>query len=478
MLTERVTFHSGSDTLVGCLHLPDRSEHRWPAIVVTGSWTTVKEQMPAVYARRLTDAGFAALTFDFRYWGESGGEPRAYESPTLKIEDIHSAAGYLQRHAAVDPDRIGGLAVCASAGYMAHAVAAGAPIRALAMVAPWLHDPVSIAPLYGGEAEVRRRIEAGRAARQRFERSGAVDYVPAYAPDDPNAAMFFRLDYYASPERGAVPQWSNRFATMSWVDWFAFDALSAAARVEVPTLIVHSDGAALPDNARRFHAALGGAKHLLWTDGTQTDFYDREPFVSRAVAAAVEHFDEALGVSDRRRPRADDGPRADVADTVAALLLAVDALDWSGVRQALHDRVHTDYTSLFGGSPVTQTAEELIAAWQALLPGFDATQHIAGPVLARIAGEKATARCAVTGVHRIGTAFWTVGGHYSLEFVRRSRGWAIDALTLHTAFVEGDSGLAEKARARVAAHDIRRMTAAGAADAPLSGPPGSRARPW
>ncbi len=205
MVTERITFQSGRDTIVGCLYLPDRTEHRWPTVIVTGSWTTVKEQMPAVYAGRLAEAGFAALTFDSRHWGESGGDPRAYESPTSKIEDIQSAARYLQRHAAVDPDRIAGLAVCASAGYMAHAIAAGAPIRALVLVAAWLHDPVSVVPLYGGEAEVRRRIDAGRAARQRFEESGTIDYVRAYDPNDPYAAMFFPLDYYASPaaaERG------------------------------------------------------------------------------------------------------------------------------------------------------------------------------------------------------------------------------------------------------------------------------------
>jgi fermentation-respiration switch protein FrsA (DUF1100 family) len=463
MVTERITFQSGHDTIVGCLYLPDRTEHRWPTVIVTGSWTTVKEQMPAVYAGRLAEAGFAALTFDFRHWGESGGDPRAYESPTSKIEDIQSAARYLQRHAAVDPDRIAGLAVCASAGYMAHAIAAGAPMRALVLVAAWLHDPVSIVPLYGGEAEVRRRIDAGRAARQRFEESGTADYVRAYDPNDPNAAMFFPLDYYASSERGAAPQWSNEFATMSWVDWFAFDALSAAARVNIPTLMVHSDGAALPDNARRFYAALNGPKHLLWTDGTQTDFYDREPFVSRAVAAAVEHFDETLGVPDRQRPSGDQGAKVDIADTVATLLLAVDSLDWSGVRDVLHDRIHTDYTSLFGGSPGTQSAEELIAAWQGLLPGFDATQHVAGPVIAHIGGAKATARCAVTAVHRIGTAFWTVGGHYALECVRNSRGWAINSLTLHTAFVEGDPQVADKARARVAANEIRRTTTVGSA---------------
>lgn len=463
MLTQRITFGSGNDTLVGDLYLPHEYHGgRRPAIIVTGSWTTVKEQMPAVYARRLAAAGFAALTFDYRGWGESGGEPRGYESPSSKIEDIQNAARYLQQEPAVDPDRIGGLAICASAGYMAHAVAGGAPIRSLALVAAWLHDPVSILPLYGGEAEVRRRIEAGRAARERFERTGTVDYVPAYDPDDPNAAMFFQLDYYAAPERGAVPQWSNRFATMSWVDWFAFDALSAAARVNVPTLMVHSDGAALPANALRFHDRLTGSKRLVWTDGTQTDFYDREPFVSRAVAAAVEHFDETLGAPGGDGRIADHRAKVEVADTVAALLLAVDTLDWSGVRRVLHDHIRTDYTSLFGGTAATQTAEDLIGAWRALLPGFDATQHVAGPVLADIREGRATARCAVTGVHRIGSGYWTVGGHYALEFLRLSDRWVINSLTLHTSFVQGDPLLVERAQARIAAKEGRAAPPAGA----------------
>ncbi|HET9949930.1 MAG TPA: nuclear transport factor 2 family protein [Longimicrobiales bacterium] len=458
MSIERITFESGGETLVGHLHWPSARDPR-ATIVVTGSWTTVKEQMPAVYARRLTDAGLAALTFDFRNWGESGGAPRAYESPESKIEDIRSAAEYLMRLPAVDPDRIGGLAVCASAGYMAHAVARGAPIRSLVLVASWLHDPESILPLYGGEDAVRGRVESGRRAREAFERSGEVAYVPAYDPDDPNAAMFFPLDYYASPERGAVPQWTNRFATMSWVDWFDFDALGAAEGVNVPTLLVHSDGAALPDNARRFYAALPGPKHLLWTDGAQTDFYDREPFVSRSVAAAVEHFGETLE-SRSDPPRIDvERARAEIIDTVAALLLAVDTLDWEGVRRVLHDPIHTDYTSLFGGTPVTQAADDLIATWGAFLPGFDATQHLAGPVLAEIRGATASARCSITGVHRLGEADWTVGGHYAMELLRRSGRWLIASITLHTAWVWGDAALVEKAQARAASHRGRAASA-------------------
>ncbi len=67
-----------------------------PAVIVTGSWTTVKEQMPAKYAPLLADAGFVAMTFDFGGFGESEGGPREVESPRRKSEDIRNAVAFLR----------------------------------------------------------------------------------------------------------------------------------------------------------------------------------------------------------------------------------------------------------------------------------------------------------------------------------------------------------------------------------------------
>jgi fermentation-respiration switch protein FrsA (DUF1100 family) len=305
-----VSFESEGVLLKGNLHLPlDYTPgYRAPGIVVTGSWTTVKEQMPALYARRLAERGFVALAFDFRHWGASGGEPRQWESPAQKIRDIRNAARFLATREEVASDQVGGLAICASAGYLAHAVADGAPLGSIALVASWLHDAATLPAIYGGDAGVVRRVDAARAARDRFEQTGAATYVSAYDPDDPDAAMFFPLDYYAKVERGAVPEWTNRFAVMSWADWLTFDAVAAAPRVNVPTLMVHADEAALPDNARRFFSALPGQKHLFWTVGTQTDFYDREPQVGLAVDAAVSHFRHTLGQPVTDGPLTAQGP--------------------------------------------------------------------------------------------------------------------------------------------------------------------------
>jgi fermentation-respiration switch protein FrsA (DUF1100 family) len=291
----RVTFQSEGETLVGNLYLPAtyQTRDRLPTIVVTGAWTTVKEQMPAVYAQRLVDRGFATFAFDFRYWGESGGTPRQYESPAAKVQDIKNAAAFLKSLPVVDANQIGGLGICASAGYMAKAVAEDANFKSFATVAAWLHDPESLQALFGKET-VQRRMAIGKAARQAFDRTGKVEYVPAYAQTDFNAAMSGDVSYYGSKERGVIPQWTNRFAVMSWHEWQDFNGVAIASSIKAPTLIVHSDGSALPDNARKFYSQLGGQKQLVWTDGQHLDFYDRDPQVSTAVAAVATHFQKTL----------------------------------------------------------------------------------------------------------------------------------------------------------------------------------------
>ncbi len=63
---------------------------------------------------------------------------------------------------------------------------------------------------------------------------------------------------------------------------------------------MRSDGSALPDNVRAFHAAPAtpaADKHLVWLTGNHTDFYDREPYVTQAAAAVARHFARTLGAA-------------------------------------------------------------------------------------------------------------------------------------------------------------------------------------
>ncbi|HET7039167.1 MAG TPA: hypothetical protein VFH97_04725, partial [Gemmatimonadales bacterium] len=155
----------------------------------------------------------------------------------------------------------------------------------------------SVAALYGGASGTAMRLARAAAALEQYAASGTVVLVPAYRAGDDRAGMFFELDYYDNPGRGARPEWKNEMAEMSWAFWLPFDGMRAAADVRVPTVMVHGDRCVLPDQAKAVYAALPGPKQLEWIDGTQTDFYDQPTQVSQAVAAVTPHFRATLGTS-------------------------------------------------------------------------------------------------------------------------------------------------------------------------------------
>jgi dienelactone hydrolase len=291
-----IVFTSGGTPIAGRVHRPpdSSSSERQPAVVVSGSWLTVKEQMADHYAAALAARGYTAITFDFAGWGQSGGDLRHVELPTRKIADIAAAARFVSTLSFVRPGRVGYLGVCATAQYALAAIAQGAPIASFASVAGWFHDVATVAPFYGGTAGVDERLARAEAATDRYLRTGEIATVPAYAPGDDRAGMFIEMDYYGNPDRGAVPEWPNEMAEMSWLPWLTFDGLAAAGSASVPTLFVHSDGCVFPDNIGTLRRRLRGPVDVVWGEGTQTDFYDRPEQVAFAVDAVDAHFGATL----------------------------------------------------------------------------------------------------------------------------------------------------------------------------------------
>jgi uncharacterized protein len=73
-----VMFKSGETFAAAWLFLPETAVPgaRVPAVAMAHGLGAVKEMYLEPFARRFAEAGVAALVFDYRGFGASGGEPR------------------------------------------------------------------------------------------------------------------------------------------------------------------------------------------------------------------------------------------------------------------------------------------------------------------------------------------------------------------------------------------------------------------
>jgi len=291
-MKKQITFESHNQTLVGNLYLPDdyQDGQKLPGVVVTGAWTTVKEQMPTTYATKLADQGYAALVFDFRGWGESEDATKYLENPQRKTEDIHAAVNYMTTRPEVDGDRLAGLGICASAGYMSDAAASNPNIKSLALVAPWLHDAAIVDAVYGGPEGVNGLIKASQDA----ESADEPVYLEAASLTNDQAVMY-QAPYYTEKDRGLIPEYDNKFNAASWQGWLEYDALKTAEIQTKPSLLVHSEAAAIPQGAKAYVERAGENVQLIMLDDiTQFDFYDQPEAVKTSSELVIQHFKNTL----------------------------------------------------------------------------------------------------------------------------------------------------------------------------------------
>lgn len=290
---DKVRFRVADTELIGDLYGAGQGERR-PAVAIIGPMTYQKEQAPTQYARRLAQQGFIALAYDSRYRGESGGEPRAWENPFHKVEDLKAAVAYLKSRDDVDPDQVSILAICQGSSVAFRAAAELDGARALATVAGHYRD-------HEGDVEwltedgYNVRKAAGDAAKAKFEATGEVDYVKGVDKTDMNVGMpgeFVWVWYQPWADRG---QWDNRYAVMSDADLLAYDSIGAAKTLTAPWLMVHGDNCFLPSIARRHMAAVPGTTNTktVWDDTPHLSYYDQPDAIERAMSEIVPWFRDA-----------------------------------------------------------------------------------------------------------------------------------------------------------------------------------------
>ena len=76
-----------------------------------------KDSVLERYALRFVAAGTAVLTYDYRHFGESEGEPRQLYDVSYQLQDLRAAIAYARGRSEIDPEKIVIWGTSAAGGY-------------------------------------------------------------------------------------------------------------------------------------------------------------------------------------------------------------------------------------------------------------------------------------------------------------------------------------------------------------------------
>jgi fermentation-respiration switch protein FrsA (DUF1100 family) len=238
-MEKAVRFYSETVPMAGVLFTPDHlppGEQR-PGVVLCHGFTAVKEVMLPEVAKRLTQLGYVALTFDYRFLGGSEGEPRRQIIPMLQIQDIRNAVTFLQHQAEVAADRIGLLGVSLGGANVSYAAGVEERVKATVSVCGigdcgrWIRDACHF---------WEWRALQQRLAEDRRERvlHGRLQYVQAkdIVPEPESTTQLFGQILHQ------YPQWSREITLASGEALIAYKPESVVGHIAPRAMMwLHGD---------------------------------------------------------------------------------------------------------------------------------------------------------------------------------------------------------------------------------------------
>ena len=281
----KITFanHFGI-TLAADMYIPKGKEGRLPAIAVCGPFGACKEQASGLYAQTMAERGFLTIAFDPSFTGESGGHPRAMNSPDINVEDFQAAVDLLSCCETADPDRIGIIGICGWGGMALQAACIDTRIKAT--VTSTMYDMSRVSGNgYFDEADSKRARKSARisvnAQRTKDFMSGEYARQGGVVDPLPEDAPFFvkdYYDYYKTP-RGYHARSLNSndgWATTAGTSLMNTRLFTYAGEIDSAVLMIHGEKAHSCYMSRDAFKLLNGDNKELYIipNAVHTDLYD------------------------------------------------------------------------------------------------------------------------------------------------------------------------------------------------------------
>ncbi len=136
------SFNSHGTCCAAWLYRPDGVD-RPPIIVMAHGFAAIRALRLDAYATRFAQAGYAALVFDYRGWGDSAGQPRRVLDIKAQHADWRAAIAHARTIDGVDSSRVIASGSSFGAGHALHLAARGQSFAAVIAQVPHINGPAS-----------------------------------------------------------------------------------------------------------------------------------------------------------------------------------------------------------------------------------------------------------------------------------------------------------------------------------------------
>jgi alpha-beta hydrolase superfamily lysophospholipase len=296
MKTELVHFYSDGCRLAGRLNIPDGAhvEEKRPGIVLCHGFTGIKESILPQYAEAFVGAGFAALAFDYRGFGESDGQ-RGRLLWHDQAADIRNAVTYMSTRNDVDAGRLGLWGTSYGGALAPYAFAMDDRVKACVGQLGFSDGYAAVAGRMPAE-----QLEGFREMIEQDRRQRVLHNEPMYGDamalaGDPEMTAFFEE---AARE---LPQLRDRQIMLQFLEaHMEFSPISVIDRKgERPLLLIAAElDVVCPAEGYKelYNKAPEPKKWIVFENTRHFEFYSGEP-ADRSASEALNFFKEHLGVS-------------------------------------------------------------------------------------------------------------------------------------------------------------------------------------
>jgi dienelactone hydrolase len=287
-----ISFDSEGDACAGWLYRPGGVENP-PVVILCHGLGAVREMGLDAYAERFAEAGFAAMAFTYRHFGDSGGEPRQLLDIDEQLDDIAAALEYVRNLDGVDGTRVALWGSSFGGGHVMEAGARDADLKAVIAQCPFTDGTASGLTL--GLVSTFKVTIASIADTIRGLRGGAPIYI-GLAGKRGDAALMTAPDVVAGQERliARLASHNNNVTARTALKTTFYRPGRSLKNVKAPTLVCvcENDTVAPAKPAIKFAKEASGTELQTYPIG-HFDIYFDEHF-EKAVADQIEFLERQL----------------------------------------------------------------------------------------------------------------------------------------------------------------------------------------